>query len=101
VLAIRYVGSPELVSELGQVLAGEMGNHDVRGKVRYDLLDDIERISRSVNDVLLRKLVGVFNCVLSMKLGRTACSIMVSDFPNGTMRNIRCVSCSVNPTCTE
>jgi hypothetical protein len=75
-----------------------MRNHDVRGmEVRYDLRDDIERISGSVNDVLVRKLVGVFNCVLSMKLGRAACSFSVSDSPNGTMRNIRCVSCSVNP----
>jgi hypothetical protein len=45
------------------VLTGKIGNDDVPGmEVRYDLLDDIERISGSVNEVLVRKLVGVFKC---------------------------------------
>jgi len=43
------------------VLTGEIGNDDIPGmEILYDLLDDIERISRSVNEVLGRKLVAVF-----------------------------------------
>ena len=104
-LAIRYVIPHELVPELEQVLIREIGNDDVcGGEVRYDLLDDddIERISGSVNEALVRKLSAssiVFSRVFSSKPVST-CSFLVGGSPNGMMTNIRLVSFLSQPKST-
>ena len=83
----------------------EIGNDDVGGgEVRYDLLDDddIERISGSVNEALVRKLSAssiVFSRVFSSKPVST-CSFLVGGSPNGMMINIRLVSLLSQPKST-
>jgi hypothetical protein len=81
------------------VLTREIGNDDVRGmEVRYDLLDDIERITGSVNEILVRKLSAssIVSSRVFSKKPVSACSFLVGDSPDGMMTSIRLVSFSVN-----
>jgi hypothetical protein len=93
---IRYVVPPELVPALEQVLNREIG--DVRGmKVPYDLLDDIERISGSVNEVLVRKLVGDSQNGMMTKI----CFVSFSGKRNVHLRSPTAARRGTAPVCIE